>query len=136
MIPSAWMQMEEFPLTPNGKIDRKRLPAIETRFVALIGPSTRRQPQTPFEAEIAENWKSMLRVQEIGVTDDFFELGGHSLLAMRLVGAIRSKYKVNITLAKFFQEPTVQALAAHVERLVKEFAAAQASEADRNPVKV
>jgi len=78
----------------------------------------------------------MLRVAEVGVTDDFFELGGHSLLAMRLVGSIRTKYKVDITLAKFLQEPTVQALAAHVERLVKEFAAAQAPAANREMVAV
>jgi amino acid adenylation domain-containing protein len=135
MIPNAWMEVREFPLTPNGKIDRKRLPMVITRTVAM--PEINRlRPQSTFESEIAETWKTMLRVAEVGVTDDFFELGGHSLLAMRLVGSIRTKYKVDITLAKFFQEPTVQALAAHVERLMKEFAAAQAPAANREMVAV
>lgn len=135
MIPNAWMELKEFPLTPNGKIDRKRLPVVTTRGL-VTHEVNRLRPQTTFENEIAETWRTMLRVPEVGITDDFFELGGHSLLAMRLVGSIRTKYKVNITLAKFFQEPTVQALAAHVEKLVKEFAAAQAPAANREMVAV
>jgi amino acid adenylation domain-containing protein len=135
MIPNAWMEMQELPLTPNGKIDRKGLPVVNTRGASST-ESNRLRPQTALESEIAETWKSMLRVPEVGVTDDFFELGGHSLLAMRLVGSLRMKYNVDITLAKFFQDPTVQALAAQVEKLVKEFAAAQAPAANRKLLEV
>jgi acyl-CoA synthetase (AMP-forming)/AMP-acid ligase II/acyl carrier protein len=118
MIPTAWMQVDEFPLTPNGKIDRKRLPEVVS-----ITPSTRHmaaQPATRFEREVADTWKSVLKLGEVAVTDDFFEVGGHSLAAMRVVGSLRSKYNVELTLANFFREPTIQALAAQVEKLVKE----------------
>jgi acyl carrier protein len=81
------------------------------------------RPRTSFEREIAESWKKLLKVPDVGITDDFFELGGHSLLAMRLVAGLRTKYKIDLSVGKFFQEPTIQALAAHVENLVKEFVA-------------
>ncbi|MGN6385071.1 MAG: amino acid adenylation domain-containing protein, partial [Verrucomicrobiota bacterium] len=116
MVPSAWMEVKEFVLTPSGKIDRKKLPA----FVAAEQvASNDAVPETPFELEVADTWRSVLKVPEIGLHDDFFEVGGHSLAAMRIVGNLRSKYNVDITLARFFQQPTVQALAAQVENLVK-----------------
>jgi len=118
MIPTTWMQVEEFPLTPNGKIDRKRLPAIQSNATGYR-PERGIQPATQFEREVADTWKSILKVGELGVTDDFFEVGGHSLAAMRVVGTLRSKYNIEITLANFFQEPTIQALAAQIEQLVK-----------------
>ena len=73
-----------------------------------------------------------MRVPEIGVTDDFFSVGGHSLLAMRLLGGVRSQYNVDVSLASFFEEPTIQALAAHVERLLADHCAKQN---DREAVK-
>jgi amino acid adenylation domain-containing protein len=123
MLPSAWMQVSEFPLTPNGKIDRKRLPKIQRVERQETREESAANPRTRFEKEIAESWKSHLKVGSVGITDDFFELGGHSLLAMRIVGSLRSKYNVDISIGKFFQEPTIEALAAHVEKLVKSFAA-------------
>jgi amino acid adenylation domain-containing protein len=126
MAPTGWMEVADFALTPNGKIDRNKLPEFtgrqtsETRLVS---------PRTKYEAEIAERWKSALRVPEIGITDDFFSVGGHSLLAMRLLGGVRSQYNVEVSLASFFEEPTIQALAAHVERLLAEHCASQKGEA-------
>ncbi len=117
MIPSAWMELDTFPLTPNGKIDRKKLPAIVSNGCARNEASV--LPGTQFEQEVADTWKSILKLREVGLTDDFFEVGGHSLAAMRVVGTLRSKYNIEITLANFFEQPTVQALAAHIERLVK-----------------
>jgi acyl carrier protein len=61
----------------------------------------------------------------VGITDDFFSVGGHSLLAMRLLGGVRSKYNVEVSLASFFEEPTIQALAAHVERALAAHCAKQ-----------
>jgi amino acid adenylation domain-containing protein len=125
MAPTGWMEVAEFALTPNGKIDRKKLPTFTGRQsggVRLVSPRTK------FEAEIAERWKSALRLPEVGVTDDFFSVGGHSLLAMRLLGGVRSAYNVEVSLASFFEEPTIQALAAHVERLLAEHCARQKKE--------
>ncbi|HEV8543986.1 MAG TPA: non-ribosomal peptide synthetase, partial [Verrucomicrobiae bacterium] len=121
MVPTAWQRVSALPLTPNGKIDRKQLPMINLRQAALQDSILR--PRTSFEREIAESWKKLLKVPDVGITDDFFELGGHSLLAMRLVAGLRTKYKIDLSVGKFFQEPTIQALAAHVENLVKEFVA-------------
>jgi hypothetical protein len=122
MAPTGWMEVSEFALTPNGKIDRKKLPEF-------IGQSPTNErlvtPRTKYEAEIAERWKSTLRLPEVGVTDDFFSVGGHSLLAMRLLGGVRTAYNVDVSLASFFEEPTIQALAAHVERLLADHCAKQ-----------
>jgi acyl-CoA synthetase (AMP-forming)/AMP-acid ligase II/acyl carrier protein len=119
MIPGGWMEVEDFKLTPNGKIDRKRLPEFQASAVTV----NRLAPRTPYEIEIADRWKSVLRVPEVGITDDFFSAGGHSLAAMRLLGGLRSKYNVDVSLASFFEEPTIQALAARVERLLEEHCA-------------
>jgi acyl carrier protein len=117
MVPTAWMRVSEFPLTPNGKIDRKQLPEI----VSVESNSTNRliAARTPFEEDVADTWRAILKVREIGITEDFFAAGGHSLAAMRVVGNLRSKYNVELSLASFFQQPTIEALAAEVEKLVK-----------------
>ncbi len=125
MAPSAWLELTEFPLTPNGKIDRKRLPDAMASHPTV--EKNIQAPRTRFETDVADAWKSVLRLPEVSVTDDFFAVGGHSLAAMRVVGNLRTKYNVNVTLASFLKEPTVQALAAQVEKLVREFAEKQAA---------
>jgi acyl-CoA synthetase (AMP-forming)/AMP-acid ligase II/acyl carrier protein len=125
MAPTGWVEVSDFALTPNGKIDRKKLPEFtghQTNDERVV------LPRTKFEIEIAERWKSALRLPEVGVTDDFFSVGGHSLLAMRLLGGVRSKYNVDVSLASFFEEPTIQALAARVEKLLAEHCAKQEKE--------
>jgi acyl-CoA synthetase (AMP-forming)/AMP-acid ligase II/acyl carrier protein len=120
MAPTGWMEVADFALTPNGKIDRKKLPEFTGRQSSDARLVT---PRTKYEIEIAERWKSALRLPEVGITDDFFSVGGHSLLAMRLLGGVRSKYNVEVSLASFFEEPTIQALAARVEKLLAEHCA-------------
>jgi amino acid adenylation domain-containing protein len=115
MVPTGWMEVADFALTPNGKIDRKKLPEFEARAEAAVECVL---PRTPYEIEIADRWKAVLRLSKVGVEDDFFSVGGHSLAAMRLLGGLRTKYNVDVSLASFFEEPTVKALAAHVERLL------------------
>ena len=88
MIPAHMIALESFPLTANGKIDRKALPdpegtAKETGYTA---------PRNETEAKLAEIWQEVLEVEQVGITDDFFELGGHSLLAVRLVSQIRKAF--------------------------------------------
>jgi acyl carrier protein len=104
MIPSAFVFLEEIPLTPQGKYDRRALPAPnrfeESHLVA---------PRDVLELQLTEQWEELLRVP-CGVTDDFFELGGHSLLAVRLMSRIEQLYGKKIPLATLFKAPTIESL--------------------------
>jgi len=115
MIPSAFMSLEAFPLTPNGKIDRKALPIPEyvhqaSAFVA---------PRNWIEEQIAGIWAKVLRLKQVGATDDFFALGGHSLLATQVVSRIRQSLNAEVPLRALFEAPTVAQLAQRVEALGK-----------------
>jgi non-ribosomal peptide synthase protein (TIGR01720 family) len=107
MVPSAVVLLDAFPLTPNGKIDRNALPAIdvsagiEAPFVA---------PQTPNETILANIWSQALRVDRVGVHDKFFELGGDSILGMQVV-AKANQAGLRLTLSQMFQHQTIAELA-------------------------
>ncbi|MCY1078719.1 non-ribosomal peptide synthetase [Archangium lansingense] len=111
MVPSALVVMEEFPLTPNSKVDRKALPAPEARpeFRAFVPPST------PTEVRLASLWCELLGIREVSALDDFFELGGHSLLATRLVSLVRSTFQVELPLRALFESSTLSALAQRLD---------------------
>jgi len=115
MIPSAFVFLEQLPRTPNGKLDRRALPAPSQapREAAAEAVS----PTTPFERQLAAIWTEVLGTTRIGVTDDFFELGGHSLLAMRVLARVRDAFKLDPSLQSFFRAPTIRALAQHLEGL-------------------
>ena len=108
MVPSAFMVLDEFPLTVTGKVDRRALPApdgkqfLENAFVA---------PRNTLELLLTKTWEKVLEVQPIGVKDNFFELGGHSLLAVRLFAQIEKLCGKKLPLATLFQAPTVEQLA-------------------------
>ena len=115
MVPSAIVVLDQFPLSPNGKIDRSALPAPgnvqpEDRFVPV---------SSPIEETIASVWSEVLAIQPIGATDNFFDLGGHSLLATRVISRIRKAFDVEIGLRSIFAEPTVAGLARIVDDLLK-----------------
>lgn len=114
MIPSAFVFLEEFPLTSNGKVDRARLGAgplpgeeRERRLVA---------PRNDTEERLAAIWCRVLGVKQIGVHDDFFELGGHSLMAVRLFSEVERKLGVRAPLSALFETATIAGLAEIVER--------------------
>jgi natural product biosynthesis luciferase-like monooxygenase protein len=110
MIPSAFVPLPSFPLTPNGKVDRRSLPAPDPDRSERKREAT--APRDAIERQLVEIWEKILRVRPIGVTDNFFELGGHSLLAVRLFVEIEQEWGRRIPLATLFQSPTVEQLAA------------------------
>jgi len=107
MLPTAFVQLERYPLTPNGKIDRKALPApdssgqVSTDYVA---------PRNAQETAIAELWAEILDVEQVGIKDNFFTLGGHSLLATRLVGRMQSELGLDVPLRAVFEQATIEGL--------------------------
>ena len=115
MVPSAFVELEQFPLTPNGKVDRKALPAPERSAVESAARYV--APQTPAEEELAKIWAEVLRVERPGATDNFFALGGHSLLATQVMTRLRDTRGVAVPLRSLFDYPTIRTLAAHVETL-------------------
>ncbi len=108
MLPSAYVQVEAWPLNANGKLDRRALPAPDAGDFG--GRATYVAPRTPIEAEMARIWSQLLGVAQVGVHDNFFALGGHSLLATRLAMATQDALGVDVSLRDLFEGPTIARL--------------------------
>ncbi len=118
MVPSTFMLMEAFPLTPNAKVDRKALPVpdwgqtgSQAAYVA---------PRTPFEEVLAGIWSQLLGIERVGMHDNFFELGGHSLLATTFVSRLREVFQVELPLRCLFETPTLAGIAEAVQTFNKD----------------
>jgi len=114
MLPADFVLLETMPLTPNGKLDRRALPApntirpeLEETFVA---------PRTPIEEALARIFAQILGVGRVGIHDNFFALGGHSLLATQVISRVRESFQVALPLRTLFEQSTVAGLA---EELLK-----------------
>lgn len=113
MVPAAFVILEAMPLTPNGKLNRRALPAPdnisqERHYVA---------PRTPMEHLLARIWSEILRLDRVGIEDNFLEIGGHSLQATRVAARLRSAIKLDVPLPVFFKAATIAKLAEAIERL-------------------
>jgi amino acid adenylation domain-containing protein len=114
MVPSAIVRLEVFPLTPNGKLDRKALPAPDGAGYEAEGPYV--APRSELERLIADVWKEALGVERVGVRDNFFNLGGHSLLLIRVNNRLREALRIELPVVELFKYPTVSTLAEHLSR--------------------
>ncbi|WP_064746519.1 non-ribosomal peptide synthetase [Lysobacter antibioticus] len=111
MLPSAWVALEAMPLTPNGKVDRRALPAPDAAAEAAAGERYV-APRNAEEETLAALWAETLGRERVGIEDDFFALGGHSLLATRLLSRINQSFAVQATLRALFEAPTVAGFSA------------------------
>jgi len=124
MVPSVFVFMDALPLSPNGKLDRKSLPAISHSALDLGHEYV--APESATEIELARLWTTILRLETIGIHDNFFEVGGHSLLATQLVSHIRESFDIELPLRAIFETPTIAGLAKTIEELRPEQEAAEA----------
>ncbi|MEX6687940.1 amino acid adenylation domain-containing protein [Danxiaibacter flavus] len=109
MFPSFWVELEQFPINRNGKIDRSALRELSINTVS--GNDSHQLPLTDMERTLANIWREVLHVDKVGNNDNFFELGGHSLLAMRLVSILQKKLQVRVLLKDLFANPQLKELA-------------------------
>ena len=105
MIPSAFVVINELPLTASGKVNRRQLPPPDERQLAL--GETYVAPRTPLERDMATIWEQVLRAKQVGVYDNFFALGGHSLLATQVISRVNELLQIEIPLRILFEQPTV-----------------------------
>jgi acyl-CoA synthetase (AMP-forming)/AMP-acid ligase II/acyl carrier protein len=117
MLPSSFVMLDSFPMTPNGKVDRKALPAPDISSV-LIGKEFI-APSNPAEEFLASLWMEVLGMQQLlSIHDNFFELGGHSLLAMQVISRCREEFSVELTLQSLFEKPTIAGLGDRIQTLL------------------
>ncbi|MFL6198800.1 MAG: amino acid adenylation domain-containing protein, partial [Thermoanaerobaculia bacterium] len=117
MVPAAFVSLEKLPLTTHGKVDRRALPepgSVLAPAAELVAPRSRT------EARLAEIWREVLHIEQVGVHDNFFELGGHSLLVSQLSSRVRNAFGVELPLRQVFEAPTLEALAARVDGALPE----------------
>ncbi|MBM1105825.1 amino acid adenylation domain-containing protein [Aurantibacter crassamenti] len=113
MLPSNYIWVTDFPLTPNGKIDKKNLPSQE--YVRPDSAPLLKKPRTKLEKDIAKIWSEQLQVPVIGIDDNFFEMGGSSLLSQMVANALKQQLKLEIPVAKIYQYPTIKSLANYIK---------------------
>ncbi|GCE22083.1 hypothetical protein KDK_58830 [Dictyobacter kobayashii] len=114
MVPAAFMVLHTFPVTTNGKIDRRHLPPftasnVQDEVEEIVAP------RTATEQDVASIWSEILRTEQIGVTQNFFDLGGHSLLAAQVISRVGTAFGVELRLQDLFLQPTIEGMARHLE---------------------
>ncbi|MBW8832987.1 MAG: amino acid adenylation domain-containing protein, partial [Burkholderiales bacterium] len=108
MVPAAYVRLESFPLSPNGKLDRAALPAPDS---SAHSHRIHEPPEGEIEQIVADIWMGLLNIDRVGRDDHFFELGGHSLLAVQLVSRIKDRLMIDVAVQDIFAEPRLRAIA-------------------------
>jgi natural product biosynthesis luciferase-like monooxygenase protein len=115
MIPSHYLTIDKFPLTPNGKIDRKAFPDY-SEYISELTPKNRILPANELEEKIASIWQDLLKMPKVGINDNFFDIGGHSLLAVQLHSRLKEVLGPELTLIDIFTYPTIHTLEEFVNK--------------------
>ncbi|GAC1458869.1 MAG: hypothetical protein NVS2B14_05490 [Chamaesiphon sp.] len=115
MIPASFAILDALPTTPNGKVDRRILPAPEALTHDTIEDYA--APRNTVEETLVEMWAEILGLQQVSIYDNFFELGGHSLLATKVTSRIRDTFQVELPLRNLFEAPTVADMARYIETI-------------------
>jgi amino acid adenylation domain-containing protein len=114
MVPSAFVTLDQFPLTSTLKVDRKALPEPESAAASLSRNFV--EPSTPTEKKLARIWESLLKTKKIGIHDDFFDIGGHSLIAVTMVVKIEQELGMRIPIATLFDRSTISGIAELIDQ--------------------
>jgi amino acid adenylation domain-containing protein len=114
MVPAAFVPLTTFPLTPNGKVDRRALPALGAAADPVRGEGEFVAPRTPLEEAVAEIWREVLAVERVGVRDRSWDLGGHSLLASKVLARIHDTFGVELPFQILFEHPVIEELTAAI----------------------
>lgn len=114
MVPTRYWRVEKLPLLPSGKVNRAELSAVPA--IPLQEEDELVNARNDTEAKLADIWKELLTIEQVGIKQDFFELGGHSLLAMQVMARIQRVFEVKLPVRTLFEGPTVAALALEVEK--------------------
>ncbi|OQY29316.1 MAG: hypothetical protein B6244_04180 [Candidatus Cloacimonetes bacterium 4572_55] len=113
MIPSFFLPLEKFPLTPNGKIDRRSMPTPD--LTQLESDDQFVSPRNPIEEVLADIWADVLGLKKVGVKDNFFDLGGHSLKMTRIASRLKNIFQLSLPLRQLFESPTIAELAVDIK---------------------
>jgi amino acid adenylation domain-containing protein len=132
MVPAAFVTLASWPVSPNGKLDRKALPPPAAAPSPPAGEALV-PPRTALERAIAAAWREVIGLGEVGVRDNFFEVGGHSLLMARVQARLEETLGRSVPLVELFQHPTIAALAAHLGGAPREEVAAATAPAEAVP---
>ncbi|HEX8393776.1 MAG TPA: non-ribosomal peptide synthase/polyketide synthase [Longimicrobium sp.] len=117
MVPSAWVLLDALPLSPNGKVDRRALPAPATTAADQDGSFS--APRTPTEDVLAAIWAELLSLPRVGTDDDFFLLGGHSLVATQVLSRVRQAFGAEVPLRALFESSRLASFAERVDEAVR-----------------
>ncbi|SHM85940.1 amino acid adenylation domain-containing protein, partial [Chryseobacterium carnipullorum] len=117
MVPRLWVELDEMPLTSNGKLDRKALPDIDS---SAFSTKAYVAPRTETEERLAKIWQELLGVEKVGIYDNFFELGGHSLLAVKLIISVQKEFEMEISIQDVFEYNCIEQLGNYIQYLALE----------------
>jgi acyl carrier protein len=114
MVPASYWRVEKLPLLSNGKVNRAALAL--SGGIPLLEKEELSPPRNEVETKLAEIWRELLHVDQVGIEQDFFELGGHSLLVLQVTARIRRMFEVELPVRSVFEAPTIAGLAVEVQK--------------------